>query len=108
MPYILKVLGTKPEERHYNDNNGEQVVERQLAVTFGIYAKNGEIVATEPSMKRTIGFPADVTSEAIKEELTAQLATFQSDRDAVVRSTKAAEANANALKVQSDLDGLEI
>jgi len=107
MEYILKVLGTKPEERHYAEG-GEQVVERQLAVTFGIYAKNGTIVATEPSMKRTVGFPTDAGSEAIKAELTAQLETYQKDREAVARNSKAAEANANALQVAKDLDGLEI
>ena len=107
MEYILRVLGTKPEERHYNEG-AEQVVERQLAVTFGIYAKNGTIVATEPSAKRTIGFPADSDAETIKAELTAQLETYQTDQAAIARSSKAAEANANALQVAKDLDGLEI
>jgi hypothetical protein len=107
MEYILKVLGTQPEERHFVEGD-EQVVERQIAVSFAIFAKNGSVVATEPVMKRSIGFSVDATTEEIKAELAAQLKTYQDDMAAVVRSAKAEEFNANAVQVAKDLDGLEI
>jgi DNA-binding transcriptional MerR regulator len=106
--FTLKVISTQLEERHSAGEEGEQIVERQLAVTFAIYAKDGEAIADVPAAIRTIGFPADATAEQIKTELTAQLQTFQDDLAAVARSAKAGEANANAIEVAKDLDGLEI
>jgi len=107
MEYILRVENTQPEQRNYLED-GKDVVERQIAVTFAIYAKSGDIVAAEPTTKRTIGFLPDATSDEIKAELAKHLETFKSDMAAVTRSKKAEEANANAIKVAKELDGLEI
>ena len=106
--FALKVISTQLEEQHSAGQDGAQIVERQLAVTFAIYAKDGETMAEDPLTTRTIGFPTDATAEQIKTELTAQLKTYQDDLAAVARSAKAGEANANAIEVAKDLDGLEI
>jgi len=88
---------------------GRQASRRTTACRYhGFFAKEGEAVAENPVETRTIGFPANATAKSIKSELVKHLETYKSDLEAVAASAKAEEANANAIKVAKELDGLEI
>lgn len=99
MEYILKVLKAEPTRRPN---------EATIDVTYAIYTKSGEIISTEPTVKRTFGLPQSMTAEEIQVELAKHLNTYREEMAAAANNKAKVEIDTRTAETVKAIGDLEI